>query len=84
MTSVKEKCLKTLFVAFNVCMVVIAISFGVSYFTANRKIAWHLPVFIISTVLLVIGLILALVYYVRKRQNEKYEELGYREGEGIL
>ncbi len=83
MTSVKEKCLKTLFVAFNVCMVVIAISFGVSYFTANRKIAWYLPVFIISTVLLVIGLILTVIYY-KKKRKELYQQLGYKEGEGLL
>ncbi len=83
MTSVKEKCLKTLFVAFNVCMVVIAVSFGVSYFTGDRKIAWHLPVFIISTVFLVIGLILTVIYY-KKKHEELYEKFGYKEGEGLL
>ncbi len=80
MTSTKEKCLKIFLVAFDVCMVVIAISYGVSYFTANRKVAWHLPVFITSSVLLVIGLILTVIYYMRKRHKELYEKMG----EGLL
>ena len=79
MTLTKKKCFKIIFVAFDVIIAVIAISYGWTYFVVPKKTALYLSIFIISSVLLVISLILALIYYKRKRHKELYEE-----GEGLI
>jgi lysylphosphatidylglycerol synthetase-like protein (DUF2156 family) len=87
MTSRKDLCLKTLFIVFVVSMAIIAISFGWTYFIPphGKKLVWHLPVFIISSTFFAGSLIGALVFYLKKKREEKmYEKLGYREGEGLL